>query len=103
MLRLGSGPETVYAYGFAGYPERLKIGYAKSGAVARIASQIRTGMPDTPRLVLEIGTKDCRTLENVLHGIFALRGRKIEGIGDEWYRVTRDVVVEVYNALDIAE
>jgi hypothetical protein len=38
-----------------------------------------------------------------LHGIFKLRGRKIEGIGDEWYRVTRDMVIEVYNALGINE
>jgi len=103
VLRAGSGPETVYAYGFAGYPDRLKIGYAKNSAVDRIAFQIRTGMPDTPRLLLEISTKDCRALESVLHGIFKLRGRKIEGIGDEWYRVTRDMVIEVYNALGINE
>ena len=81
----------------------MKIGYAKNSAVDRIAFQIRTGMPDTPRLLLEISTKDCRALESVLHGIFKLRGRKIEGIGDEWYRVTRDMVIEVYNALGINE
>jgi len=47
-------------------------------------------------LHLEIKTNDCRALERAIHAVLELRGRKIKGGGDEWFKVTRDEVLEIY-------
>lgn len=90
---LGEGAETVYAYGYRCAPDRLKIGSCRGDAASRVANQIATGTPDRPVLFLEIRTHDCRALERVLHGLFRLQGRKIEGAGAEWFLVSRDEVI----------
>ena len=94
--RLGEGTSAVYAYGYACCPDRLKIGYATGDVVQRIADQIYTSTPDKPVLCLEIRTNDCRNLERAIHAVLQVRGRKIAGGGDEWFKVTRDEVLEIY-------
>ncbi|HEU0218743.1 MAG TPA: GIY-YIG nuclease family protein [Stellaceae bacterium] len=96
VLRLGDGAGSVYAYGYRCSPDRLKIGSSESETVQRIAAQIGTSTPDKPVLMLEIKSEKCRSLERAIHAILATRGKKIEGGGTEWFKVTRDEVVEIY-------
>jgi hypothetical protein len=99
VRRHGSGAETVYAYGYACIPDRLKVGSTVGGSVDRIAQQISTSTPDKPKLLLEVKTSDCRALEDVLHGILKLRGCKIDGGGAEWFRATRDDIENILRSL----
>jgi hypothetical protein len=99
VRRHGTGAETVYAYGYACIPDRLKVGSTVGGAVDRIAQQIGTSTPDKPKLLLEVKTTDCRALENVVHGVLKLRGCKVDGGGTEWFRVTRDDVESILRSL----
>lgn len=95
VLRCGDGAGIVYGYGYACLPDRLKVGSTEVDAVQRIAAQIKTSTPDKPCLLLEIRTDQCRSLERAIHAILEVRGRKIPGGGTEWFRVSRDEVVEI--------
>jgi len=99
VSELGVGGSCVYAYGYACAPDRLKIGRADGDPVARVAAQITTSTPDKPRLVLVLHTDDAGALERGLHAWFQLRGRRLEGGGKEWFRVTKDEVIEAYRRL----
>jgi len=46
--------------------------------------------------MVEIKTDTCRALERAMHGILETRGRKVMGGGDEWFKATRDEVMEIY-------
>ncbi len=35
-----------------------------------------------------------------MHGILRLKDRKVVGGGDEWYKVTKGEVIEIYNAIE---
>jgi T5orf172 domain-containing protein len=96
VVREGVGSGIVYAYGYRCAPDRLKIGYTDSDAVQRIAAQIFTSTPDKPVLLVEISTPNCRALEKAMHGILETRGKKIIGGGDEWFKATREEVLEAY-------
>jgi hypothetical protein len=96
VVRIGEGGAAVYAYGYACCPDRLKVGYATGDVLQRIADQIFTSTPDKPVLHLEIRTDNCRALERAIHAVLELRGRKTKGGGDEWFKITRDEVVEIY-------
>lgn len=95
-VEIGTGDETVYAYGYRCAPDRVKIGSCAGDVVARVAAQIGTGTPDKPVLWLVIRTHDCRALERVLHGIFRLEGRRVTGAGAEWFTVSPDEVKAAY-------
>src|SRR5260221_10280687 len=82
--------------GYGCCPDRLKIGYATGDTVQRIADQIGTSTPDKPILHIEIKTDDCRALERALHAVLRVRGRKVVGGGDEWFKATRDEVIAIY-------
>jgi T5orf172 domain len=69
VTRIGEGAATVYAYGYHGYPDRLKVGSTEADTVQRIAAQIGTGTPDKPVLHVEIKTDDCRALERAIHAV----------------------------------
>lgn len=99
VIRLGDGNYRVYAYGYECCPDRLKIGYTEGDTVQRIAAQISTGTPDKPVLHIEIKTDNCRALERAIQSVLEVRGRKILGGGDEWFRVTRDEVLELYKVV----
>jgi len=99
LSEFGVGGSCVYAYGYACAPDRLKIGRADGDAVARVAAQITTSTPDKPRLVVVLHTDDAGALERGLHAWFQLRGRRLEGGGKEWFRVTKDEVIEAYHRL----
>jgi hypothetical protein len=99
VRRHGTGTGTVYAYGYASIPDRLKVGKTVGVTVDRIVQQINASTPDTPKLLLEVKTSDCAALEAVLHGIPTLRGCKIRGGGDEWFRATRDDIENILRSL----
>jgi hypothetical protein len=96
VFRTGEGGSAVYAYGYGCCPDRLKVGYATGDTVQRIADQIGTSTPDKPVLHIEIKTDDCRALERAIHAVLRVRGRKIAGGGDEWFRATRDEIIAIY-------
>ncbi|MGA8989597.1 MAG: GIY-YIG nuclease family protein [Rhodoplanes sp.] len=96
VIRDGQGNGTVYAYGYKCAPDRLKVGSTDGDTVQRIAAQISTSTPDRPALVIEIKTNACRALERAMHGILETRGRKVSGGGTEWFKTTRDELMEIY-------
>jgi hypothetical protein len=96
VIRDGEGSGTLYAYGYRCAPDRLKIGITEGDTIQRIAAQISTSTPDKPVLLLEIKTNACRALERAMHGILETRGQKVSGGGAEWFKVTRDEVLELY-------
>ena len=95
VIRIGEGGSAVYAYGYLCCPDRLKVGYATGDTVQRIADQIGTSTPDKPVLHID-KTDDCRALERAIHAVLRVRGRKIAGGGDEWFRATRDEIIAIY-------
>lgn len=99
VLEVGRGDEFVYGYGYRCAPDRLKIGSCAGDVAARVAAQISTGTPDKPTLLLVIRTHDCRALERALHGIFRHRGRQVNGAGAEWFVVTREEIVAIYETV----
>ena len=86
----------VYAYGYRGYPDRLKVGSTEAETVQRIAAQIGTGTPDKPVLHVEIKTNDCRALERAIHAVLEARGKRITGGGAEWFKVSREEILVIY-------
>lgn len=99
VIRLGEGLTVVYAYGYRCAPDRLKIGLTIGDTVQRIAAQISTGTPDKPVLLLEIRTHDCSSLERAIHATLEYRGTKIAGAGQEWFKASREEVVEIYHSI----
>ena len=99
MLKIGSGNRVVYAYRYQCAPDRLKIGLTEEDTVQRIAAQIGTGTPDKPVLTLEIRTHDCSSLEKAIHAILKYRGQKVDGGGNEWFKVTREEIVKIYETV----
>ena len=96
VIRDGQGSGTLYVYGYRCAPDRLKIGLTEGDTVQRIAAQISTSTPDRPVLLIEIKTNTCRALERAMHGILETRGRKVTGGGGEWFKATRDEVMQIY-------
>lgn len=94
---VGEGIGTVYVYGYRCCPDRLKVGYTEGDTVQRIFAQITTSTPDKPTLWLEIKTDKCRSLERAIHATLETRGRKIAGAGLEWFKTSRDEVLEIYH------
>jgi hypothetical protein len=68
VVRLGQGPNIVYAYGYRCAQDRLKIGLTIGDTIQRIVAQISTSTPDRPVLLLEIRTHDCRRRQRVVQG-----------------------------------
>lgn len=99
VTRLGAGNGSVYAYGYACVPDRLKIGRTTGDVVRRIVSQINESTPDRPVLHLVLATGSPGALERALHGALVLRDRKADGGGTEWYRTTVDEIQAIYHAL----
>jgi len=87
-VTIGDGLYTVYAYGYACSPDRLKVGSTEKDPIQRIAQQIGTSTPDKPRLYISIKTDKCRALERAIQLVLDVRGRKVEGGGDEWFKVS---------------
>jgi hypothetical protein len=96
VVRVGDGVGIVYAYGYSCCPDRLKVGYTEGETVQRIAAQIGTSTPDKPMLLIEIKSNQCRALERAIQSTLETRGRKITGGGAEWFKVTREEVLEIY-------
>jgi hypothetical protein len=96
VIRLGEGIGVVYAYGYRCCPDRLKIGYTEVDTVQRIAAQIFTSTPDKPVLHIEIRSHNCRALERAIQSVLEVRGCKVVGGGDEWFKVTQDELLGIY-------
>lgn len=90
VVEVGLGAESVYAYGYACLPDRLKIGVTSGDPVARVATQISTSTPEKPKLSVLIRSDRARRLERALHAVLEFRDRRIVGGGAEWFRVSRD-------------
>jgi hypothetical protein len=101
VIRIGEGAAAVYAYGYRGYPDRLKVGSTEADTVQRIAAQIGTGTPDKPILHVEIKTNGCRALERAIHAVLEARGKKITGGGAEWFKVTREELLSIYEFIKL--
>jgi len=95
-VRVGAGSAAVYAYGYDCCPDRLKIGSTETDTVQRIYSQRNESTPDKPVLQLGIKTDQCRVLERAIQSVWRMRGRKIEGGGDEWFKVSREEILSIY-------
>lgn len=100
VKRRGTGTGAVYAYGYRGYPDRLKIGRTEGDTVERIADQIGTSTPDTPVLLLEIKTDASRKMEKALHAVLDAQGKKVKGGGDEWFLTTVDEIESLCDLLE---
>lgn len=99
LKQIGSGSEFVYAYSYECTPDRLKIGSCAGDVLARVAAQISTGTPAKPKLLLVLGTHDCRALERAIQYGLRLRGQKVEGAGSEWFIATCEQVIGLYRAV----
>lgn len=99
VTQLGEGVGKVYAYGYECLPGRLKIGRTDGDVVSRIVSQINASTPDRPKLYLVLATGNPGALERALHGALALRNRRVEGGGAEWFRTTVDEIITIYRLL----
>jgi hypothetical protein len=53
-------------------------------------------VPDTAALVLELRSDRPKELERLLHAMLDWRGKRIRG---EWFAVTREEVIAVYEAI----
>jgi hypothetical protein len=67
--------------------------------ITRIVNQINPSTPDRPVLNLVLATNKPGALERALHETLVLRDRKVEGGGDEWFRVSVDEILTIYHAL----
>lgn len=97
FVKIGSGESYVYAYGYACLPDRLKVGYTVGDVVQRIAAQIGTSTPDRPQLRLQIAINPHKQLERAIHSVLEIRGRKIIGGGNEWFKTNVQELLEIYN------
>jgi len=95
-MRIGDGAAVVYAYGYRCCPDRLKVGSTEADTLQRIAAQIGTSTPDKPVLHMEIKTNGCRALERAIQAVLEARGKRISGGGAEWFKVSRDEILEIY-------
>jgi hypothetical protein len=85
----------VYAYGYRSYPDRLKVGSTEAETVQRVAAQIATGTPDKPVLHVEIKTNDAALL-SARSTLSWKRGKRITGGGAEWFKVSREEILIIY-------
>jgi hypothetical protein len=74
----------------------IKVGSTEADTLQRIAAQIGTGTPDKPVLHLETKTNDCRVLERAIQAILEARGHKIADGGAEWFNVSREEILSIY-------
>ena len=104
---VGSGKQSVYLYYFPAY-KRLaklqnqevwpcKIGKTRYDAVSRIRSQVRTALPEYPKVGLIIKTDKLRLMENTIQNILKLQGKhKQDAPGTEWFITSPSEVEQIY-------
>lgn len=106
----GEGPESVYAYTFPAYMELarrdgtgsypVKIGMTTGDVEVRIASQVGTGLPEAPTLLLVLRVAHARRIERILHDLLGLRGREITTApGAEWFATSVDEILAIHEWL----
>lgn len=91
----GTGSDSVYLYYYPTYREvaeskgntvwPCKIGMSERDPLLRILSQGATAMPEAPKIGLIIKTDQAFTMEKALHYILALKGKRVESPGTEWF------------------
>ena len=63
----------------------------------RILSQASTALPEKPHVAIIIRTDYSIELENAIHNILTLRGRKInDSPGAEWFLTSLEEVLSIY-------
>ncbi|MEM9147495.1 MAG: GIY-YIG nuclease family protein [Pseudomonadota bacterium] len=96
LKAFGTGGECLYAYGFAGYPDRLRIGMtADDTPERRIAQQLGAGIPDRPKLHVIYRCRDARRLERAVHAILDCRDRRLVGTGPSWFLCSVEDLLEI--------
>lgn len=105
---IGSGKSSVYLYYYPQYRVSAeskgenvwacKIGRTIHGeADGRIRGQA-TGLPESPKIGLDIKTNEEDKIERIIHNILKVRGKHIEDApGSEWFLTSPSEVEDIYN------
>ena len=104
---VGSGKQSVYLYYYSAY-QRLaelqgedvwpcKIGKSRNDPISRILLQMRTALPEYPKVGLIIKTDACSLMEGTIQNILKLQGKqKQDAPGTEWFITSPSEVEHVY-------
>lgn len=101
--REGGGKGAVYLYYLPAYRLQseaenatvwpCKIGRTDRDPLARILSQAATALPEKPHVALIVYTEHPLALEDAIHGVLTLRGRKVDDSpGKEWFLTSPEEV-----------
>jgi hypothetical protein len=106
-FKIGVGKSVVYVYYLPLYRQmaeqrnetfwQCKIGRTDGDPLQRILSQASTALPERPNVAIIIRTNNSVELENAIHNILTLRGRKIDNSpGAEWFLTSLEEVLSIY-------
>lgn len=106
-IEIGTGSSAVYVYYLPLYRLtaeqrnesfwQCKIGRTDGDPLQRILSQAATALPEKPHVALIIKTNFSIEIENVIHDILTLRGRRIDDSpGTEWFLTSIEEVLSIY-------
>ena len=107
---IGEGKSSVYVYYLPIYRQmaelqndklwHCKIGKTEGDPLLRVLSQASTALPEQPHIALILKTDYPNSLEQVLHGVLTIKGRKIDNSpGSEWFLTYPKEVEDIYNKL----
>ncbi len=105
---IGYGEGAVYLYYFPTYRHfteskgnswwPCKIGRTDHDPILRVKTQAGTAMPENPEIALFIKTDNTYEMETAIHGILAVRGKRLETApGTEWFLTCPSEVEEIHD------
>jgi hypothetical protein len=75
-----------------------KIGKTDRDPLQRVLNQASTALPENPHIALILKTDNAADLENVIHGVLAMWGKKIDtSPGSEWFLTYPEEVELIYH------
>ncbi|MEU5759852.1 GIY-YIG nuclease family protein [Nocardia sp. NPDC047648] len=102
---LGTGSESIYAYYFPTYRKLaeatgesiwpIKVGRTSGDVASRVLSQVGTALPEIPIIALVYRTEHSVSVEAMIHGVFVMRGRKVDAPGAEWFSTSPDELIDL--------
>ena len=109
---IGSGDGAVYIYFYSIYEKYAaligdefwpcKVGLSERDPLIRVLSQSGTALPEVPVIALLIKTDKPRVLENALHSILDLKGRRtLLAPGTEWFNTSPTEIEKFLELCDI--
>ncbi len=107
-IEIGTGKSAVYLYYLPLYRQiaeqkdqtfwQCKIGRTDGDPLQRILSQAATDLPEKPHVAIIIRTDFSFELENIIHDVLTIRGKKIDNSpGAEWFLTSPDEVLSIYD------